>query len=334
MTAKTKKGVILSGMRPTGKLHLGNLFGALENWVRLQEHYRCFFCIVDWHALTTAYENPADVQKNSREMLLDWLSCGIDPDKAVIFRQSDIKEHAELHLLLSMLTPLSWLERVPTYKEQQQQLTGRNLSTYGFLGYPLLQAADILLYKADVVPVGEDQAPHIEFTREVARRFNYLYEKRIFPEPATMLTKYKVVPGIDNRKMSKSYDNVIEISLPPQEIPARVRRMITDPGRIRKDDPGNPKVCSIYAFHRIFNPDELEKIAAACQKGEIGCVECKNNLAAVMQQHLEPFYLQRRALEENPGRLQEILAAGRNKAQAVARETMEEVRSAMGLTSS
>ncbi|MGI6309062.1 MAG: tryptophan--tRNA ligase [Dethiobacteria bacterium] len=333
MTANVKKSIILSGMRPTGKLHLGNLFGALENWVRLQDDYHCFFCIVDWHALTTAYESPADIQQNSKEMLLDWLSCGIDPEKAVVFRQSDVKEHAELHLLLSMLTPLSWLERVPTYKEQQQQITGRNLATYGFLGYPLLQAADILIYKADAVPVGEDQAPHIEITREVARRFNYLYGKKIFPEPATMLNEYKVVPGIDNRKMSKSYDNVIEISIPPQEIPARVRMMITDPGRIRKNDPGNPQVCSIYAFHRIFSTDELEKIAAACQGGEIGCVECKKNLSTVIQQNLEPFYLQRHALERKPGRLQEILEEGRKKAQKVARETMEEVRSAMGLIS-
>ncbi|NLK01178.1 MAG: tryptophan--tRNA ligase, partial [Clostridia bacterium] len=201
-----KKGVIFSGMRPTGKLHLGNLFGALENWVNLQDEYNCFFCIVDWHALTTAYEDPATIQQNNEDLLLDWLSCGIDPEKSVVFLQSDVKEHAELHLLLSMLTPLSWLERVPTYKEQLQQISGRNLATYGFLGYPLLQAADILLYKANAVPVGEDQAPHIEFSRELARRFNYLYGKKVFPEPATILNEYKVVPGLDNRKMSKSYD--------------------------------------------------------------------------------------------------------------------------------
>lgn len=327
-----KKGTIFSGMRPTGKLHLGNLFGALENWVRLQDEYHCFFCIVDWHAMTTAYENPADIQQNNKDLLLDWLSCGIDPEKAVVFRQSDVKEHAELHLLLSMLTPLSWLERVPTYKEQLQQITGRNLATYGFLGYPLLQAADILLYKANAVPVGEDQAPHIEFSRELARRFNYLYEKKIFPEPATLLNEYKVVPGLDNRKMSKSYGNVIEISIPPQEIPARVRMMITDPERIRKDDPGNPQICSIYAFHRIFSPAETEIIAAACRGGEIGCVECKKNLAADMQQYLEPYYQRRHALEKESRRLQEILDEGRKKAQEVARETMEEVRSAMGLT--
>lgn len=327
-----KKGIIFSGMRPTGKLHLGNLFGALENWVSLQDEYNCFFCIVDWHALTTAYEDPAAIQQNNEDLLLDWLSCGIDPEKSVVFLQSDVKEHAELHLLLSMLTPLSWLERVPTYKEQLQQISGRNLATYGFLGYPLLQAADILLYKANAVPVGEDQAPHIEFSRELARRFNYLYGKKVFPEPATILNEYKVVPGLDNRKMSKSYDNVIEISIPPQDIPSRVRAMITDPGRIRKDDPGNPQVCSIFAFHRIFSPAETEKIATACRGGEIGCVECKNNLAVVLQQYLEPYYRRRQDLEKNPRRLQEILDEGRQKAQRVARETMEGVRSVMGLT--
>ena len=327
-----KKGVIFSGMRPTGKLHLGNLFGALENWVRLQDEYHCFFCIVDWHALTTAYEDPVTIQQNNRDLLLDWLSCGIDPEKSVVFLQSDVKEHAELHLLLSMLTPLSWLERVPTYKEQLQQISGRNLATYGFLGYPLLQAADILLYKADAVPVGEDQAPHIEFSRELVRRFNYLYEKKVFPEPATLLNEYKLVPGLDNRKMSKSYDNVIEVSIPPEEIPARVRMMITDPGRIRRDDPGNPQVCSIYAFHHILNPAETKKIAVACQEGSIGCVECKNNLAAALQKYLEPYYQRRQALEKDPHRLQDILDEGRKKAQEIARGTMEEVRSVMGLT--
>ncbi len=327
-----KKGIIFSGMRPTGKLHLGNLFGALENWVSLQDEYHCYFCIVDWHAMTTAYEDPATIQQNNMDLLLDWLSSGIDPQKSIVFRQSDVKEHAELHLLFSMITPLSWLERVPTYKEQMQQITGRNLATYGFLGYPLLQAADILLYKANAVPVGEDQAPHIEFSREVARRFNYLYDKKIFPEPATLLNEYKVVPGLDNRKMSKSYDNVIEMSIPPQEIPARVKAMITDPGRIRKDDPGNPQICSIYAFHRIINPSGMEEIAMACRRGEIGCVECKKILATALQQYLDPYYQRRQALTKEPQILQDILEDGRKKAWEVACKTMEEVRSAMGLT--
>lgn len=326
-----KKGVILSGMRPTGKLHLGNLFGALENWVKLQDEYRCFFCIVDWHALTTAYEESLNIKANVREMVLDWLSCGIDPEKSVVFKQSDVKEHAELHLLLSMITPLSWLERVPTYKEQLQQLEGRNLATYGFLGYPLLQAADILLYKADAVPVGEDQAPHIEFTREVARRFNYLYDQKVFPEPATILNEYKLVPGLDNRKMSKSYNNVIEISVPPEEIPSHVRKMITDPGRIRKNDPGNPQICSIYAFHRIFNQQELSTIEAACQEGQIGCVECKNNLSGYMQSYLAPIFEKRRELEKDPQAINDFLAKGSEKAREVAAVTMQEVRSAMGL---
>lgn len=328
---KSKKGIILSGMRPTGKLHLGNLFGALENWVRLQDEYRCFFCIVDWHALTTAYEESLNIKENVREMVLDWLSCGIDPEKSVVFRQSDVKEHAELHLLLSMITPLSWLERVPTYKEQLQQIEGRNLATYGFLGYPLLQAADILVYKANAVPVGEDQAPHIEFTRELARRFNYLYKRKVFPEPATILNEYKLVPGLDNRKMSKSYNNIIEISISPQEIPSRVRMMITDPGRIRKNDPGNPQICSIFAFHRIFNQQELNNIETICREGKIGCVECKSILSARMQKFLEPIFQKRRELEKDPNAIEDILNEGKEKAREVAASTLQEVRSAMGL---
>ncbi len=326
-----KKGVILSGMRPTGLLHLGNLFGALENWVRLQEEYHCYFCVVDWHALTTAYEDPGDIRGSVREMVIDWLSCGIDPEKSVVFRQSDVKEHAELHLLLSMITPLPWLERCPTYKEQLQHAGERNLATYGFLGYPLLQTADILIYRADAVPVGEDQAPHIEMCRELARRFNHLYGKKVFPEPATILNEYKTVPGLDNRKMSKSYNNVIEISVPPEEIYNRVRMMITDPGRIRKDDPGNPDVCSVFAFHGIFNREELAGIRSSCKRGEIGCVQCKKNLASRMQDFLAPIHEKRRELEKDRDRVDAILEDGKARAQQAARETMEDVRSAMGL---
>jgi len=326
-----KKGVILSGMRPTGKLHLGNLFGALDNWVALQEEYHCYFCIVDWHALTTAYEDPYSIKEDIRDMALDWLSCGIDPEKSVVFRQSDVKEHAELHLLLSMITPLSWLERCPTYKEQIQQMEGRNLATYGFLGYPLLQAADILIYKADAVPVGEDQAPHIEMTREIARRFNHLYDRKVFPEPATILNEYKVVPGLDNRKMSKSYDNVIKISISPPEIAPKVRMMVTDPARIRKSDPGNPEVCSVFAFHRIFNRETLEELQENCRGGAVGCVQCKDFLAGYMKQYLEPVYDRRRRLEKTPAVVEELLEQGRRKALQAAQETMEEVRSAMGL---
>lgn len=229
----------MSGMRPTGKLHLGNLFGALINWVKLQDEYHCFFSVADWHALTTGYEDPSNIKNNTNEMLLDWLSAGIDPEKSVVFIQSHVKEHAELHLLFSMITPLSWLERNPTYKEQLKELEGRNITNYGFLGYPVLQAADILAYRADGVPVGEDQLPHLELAREIARRFNFLY-KPVFPEPQAILTEAKILPGIDNRKMSKSYNNTIDISDSPEVIRKKVKLMVTDPNRIKKTDPGNP----------------------------------------------------------------------------------------------
>ena len=272
------KQTILSGMRPTGRLQLGNLLGALDNWVKLQHDYRCFFSVVDWHALTTGYEDTADLRENTYQMVIDWLSAGLDPEKNVIFRQSDVKEHAELHLLFSMFTPLSWLERVPTYKDQIEQLREKNLATYGFLGYPLLQSADILVYRADVVPVGEDQAPHIEMTREVARRFNFLFNKPIFPEPATMLNVVKLLPGIDGRKMSKSYGNTIEMSEHPDEVRRKVSQMITDPGRMRKTDPGNPDICTAFTFHGVFSGAELANVEAVCRGGEIGCVQCKKQL--------------------------------------------------------
>ncbi len=326
-----KKGIILSGMRPTGRLHLGNLFGALENWIHLQDQYECYFCVVDWHALTTAYESPGNIQEDVREMVMDWLSCGIDPEKATLFKQSDVIEHAELHLLFSMLTPLSWLERCPTYKEQMQQMEGRNLATYGFLGYPLLQAADILIYKANAVPVGEDQAPHIELTREVARRFNYLYGKQIFPEPETLLNEFKIIPGLDKRKMSKSYNNYIEIAIAPAQIPEKVRMMITDPARIRKDDPGNPQICSVFAFQRIFNAEAVEAIAQECREGTIGCVQCKNLLAGKMKDYLEPIYHRRKEIESKPQIVDEVMARGAEQARNTAQATMKEVRAAMGL---
>ncbi len=325
-----KKGVILSGMRPTGRLQLGNLLGALDNWVKLQEEYHCYFSVVDWHALTTDYENPGDVKGNIKEMVIDWLSAGLDPEKCVIFRQSEVKEHAELHLLLSMLTPLSWLERCPTYKDQIVQLKEKDLATYGFLGYPLLQAADILIYKADVVPVGEDQAPHIELTREVARRFNYFYGQ-VFPEPGTLLNTVKLLPGVDGRKMSKSYGNTINMSAEPQEIKEKVRMMVTDPQRIRKDDPGNPEVCTVYAFHKIFNLQGTEEIEEVCRKGKIGCVQCKNNLAEKMIEYLRPIYEKRRELEKNPQYIMNILEEGRQKAWDKASQTMAQVREAMRL---
>lgn len=325
-----KKGVILSGMRPTGRLQLGNLMGALDNWVKLQEEYQCFFSVVDWHALTTDYEDPERIRSNVQEMVIDWLSAGLDPEKCVIFKQSQVKEHAELHLLLSMLTPLSWLERCPTYKDQLIQLKEKNLATYGFLGYPLLQAADILIYKSNAVPVGEDQAPHIELTREIARRFNFLY-REVFPEPKTLLNEVKLLPGIDGRKMSKSYGNTIFMSASPEEIKEKVKLMITDPQRIRKSDPGDPNVCTVYAFHKIFNPEETKGIEEVCRKGEIGCVQCKKALAEKKIEQLRPIYEKRQELLKRPEYIQEILDEGRAKAREKAVQTMEEVREAMML---
>ncbi|MBS3900406.1 MAG: tryptophan--tRNA ligase [Dethiobacter sp.] len=327
-----QKKVILSGMRPTGRLQLGNLLGALDNWVKLQEQYRCFFSVVDWHALTTAYEDTSEIRENTYQMLMDWLAAGLDAEKNVIFRQSDVKEHAELHLLLSMVTPLSWLERVPTYKDQIEQLRERNLATYGFLGYPLLQAADILVYRADAVPVGEDQAPHIEMTREIARRFNFLYKEAVFPEPATILSQVKLLPGIDGRKMSKSYGNTIELSENPEEVRKKVSQMLTDPGRQRKTDPGNPDICVAFAFHGVFNSAELLNVKETCRRGEIGCVQCKKLLGEQVAAYLEPIYERRQQLEGKREYIRDILQAGAKKAQEAAGATMEVVRGAMNLT--
>ncbi|MBS4023079.1 MAG: tryptophan--tRNA ligase [Dethiobacter sp.] len=324
--------VILSGMRPTGKLQLGNLLGALDNWVKLQHEYKCFFSVVDWHALTTAYDDPSGLKENVYEMVIDWLSAGLDPEKNVIFRQSDVLEHAELHLLFSMFTPLSWLERCPTYKDQIEQLREKNLATYGFLGYPLLQAADILVYRADAVPVGEDQAPHIEMTREVARRFNFLYNKQVFPEPATILNQVKLLPGIDGRKMSKSYGNVIEMSEPPEEVRRKVSQMITDPGRIRKNDPGNPDVCTVFAFHGVFSAGGKDTVAEVCRRGEIGCVQCKKQLSDSLVEYLDPIYRRRLQLAANRDYVREILRKGAKRAKEEAARTMEQVRAVMGLS--
>ena len=326
-----EKKTIFSGMRPTGRLQLGNLLGALDNWIKLQDKYRCLFCVVDWHALTTAYEDPALLKENTYEMVIDWLAAGLDPEESIIFRQSDVKEHAELHLLLSMFTPLSWLERVPNYKDQLQQLKDKNLSTYGFLGYPLLMAADILLYRAEAVPVGEDQIPHIEITREIARRFNYLYQKPYFPEPETILNKVKVLPGIDGRKMSKSYGNTISMSDRPDEVRKKVRQMITDPGRVRKNDPGNPSVCTAFTFHGVFNAEEVASVEQVCRRGEIGCVECKKQLAERLVSYLEPIYERRQALQKEKNYIREILADGAKRASALAAENMAEIRELMNL---
>lgn len=268
------KKTMLSGMRPTGALHLGNYFGALENWVKLQDEYDCYYFIADWHALTTGYEDTSELKSNINSMVIDWLSAGLDPEKCTIFLQSSVKEHAELHLLFSMMTPLSWLYRCPTYKDQLAQLKDRNITTYGFLGYPCLQAADILMYKAAAVPVGEDQVPHVELTREMARRFNYIFGE-VFPEPQAKLTKAKVLPGTDGRKMSKSYNNTIALSDDPDTVRKKVMSMVTDPARIRKDDPGHPEVCTVFSFHKVFNEEGVADTEAQCRAGSIGCVQCK-----------------------------------------------------------
>lgn len=294
------KGTILSGMRPTGKLHIGHL-SVLENWVRLQEDYRCYFMVADLHSLTTKFDETENLANDTREMVLDWLSVGIDPVKSAVFVQSAVKEHAELHLYFSMNIPLSWLERCPTYKDQVAQFgkQGKDITTYGFLGYPLLQAADILMYFADTVPVGEDQVPHIELTRETARRFNFLYKTDLFPEPQALLGKFPLVPGIDGRKMSKSYGNDIAISATSEDVKKRVNAMVTDPGRVRREDLGNPDVCIVNKYQEIYNNELLEYIQKACRTAGRGCVECKKEIHGMLENLLEPIRERRAMYEKN-----------------------------------
>lgn len=329
MTKEMQK-TILSGMRPTGKLHLGHL-SVLENWASLQDDYKCFYFIADWHALTTGFDDTANLRNDTKEMLLDWLSVGLDPQKSCIFRQSDVKEHAELYLLFSMITPLSWLERVPTYKDQVNQFgkVGKDITTHGFLGYPLLQAADILIYRADAVPVGEDQLPHLEFCREIARRFNHLYDCDVMSEPQALLAKIKLLPGIDNRKMSKSYHNDISLSATPDELKQKVHMMVTDPARIRKTDPGNPDICTVYNYHGFYNESEKEKIGVCCRKGEIGCGECKKILAEKMNTILAPIIAKRSELENNTGYVDDVLTEGAKTARNAAGNTMQRIYEAM-----
>lgn len=331
--ALLKNGKVLSGMRPTGRLHLGHL-SVLENWVRLQEQYQCYYFIADWHALTTAYDDTEHLIANSRDMAMDWLATGLDPEKSVIFRQSDIKEHAELYLLFSMLMPLSWLERVPTYKDQIQQFgaAGKDISTHGFLGYPLLMAADILIYRADFVPVGEDQQAHLEFSRELVRRFNHLYDTDILVEAQPLLAKIKLLPGVDNRKMSKSYGNDIGICATDEEVWEKVQQMVTDPTRIRKDDLGHPEVCTVFTYHGVYNEEEKAEIEADCRGGKIGCFACKKRLAKKMSNVLAPIIAKRQELEQKPGLVDEVLAHGAEKARAEAAKTMVLVREAMRLS--
>jgi tryptophanyl-tRNA synthetase len=320
---------VFSGARPTGKLHLGNYLGAIQNYVRLQSEYECVYCIVDWHALTTLTET-SQLQENIYEMALDWLAAGIDPQKSIVFVQSHVPEVTELHLLLSMVTPLSWLLRVPTFKEKVKQHPDN--VNYGLVGYPVLQTADIILYKAEVVPVGEDQLPHLELAREIVRRFNSLLGPT-FPEPVAKLTTFPMVIGLDGKdKMSKSLNNVLEIAAPPEEVIAKLKTAVTDPARVYRKDPGHPDVCNIYRFHQHFNPGQLADIAERCRTAQIGCVDCKMIVAKEINRSLEPFRERRSVLAAKPDYVREVLADGARRAQAIARETLKEAKSRVNLT--
>ncbi len=325
---------VLSGMRPTGKLHLGNYMGALANWVKLQQNYECYFFIADWHALTSDYADTSRIPDNIAEAILDYLGAGLDPEQSVLFLQSKTPEHAELFLLFSMITPLGWLERVPTYKEQQENLSGKDLSTYGFLGYPLLQAADILLYTPQFVPVGQDQVAHVELTREVARRFNQFYklgEREVFPEPQSLLTPSPKLPGTDGRKMSKSYGNTIELNDSEAAVRAKLKTMVTDPARIRRTDPGDMDKCPVGDLHKVFSSSEkVAEVREGCRTAGIGCIQCKGWAADALIQILTP--LQERRASFTIDQAKEILIAGTAKATKRAEQTMGEVRESMNLT--
>jgi len=319
-------------MRPTGKLHLGNLVGALQNWIKLQDEYDSYHFVADWHMLTTDYADTADLRANTWEMVADWLAAGLDPEKATFFIQSLLPEHAELHLLFSMVTPLGWLERVPTYKEQLDNIKDRDLHTYGFLGYPVLQAADILMYKAQYVPVGEDQVAHVELTREIARRFNGFYGQ-VFPEPQALLTPTPKLPGTDGRKMSKSYGNAIFLGDAPDVVSSKLATMITDPARKRRVDPGNPDICPVFDLHQVFSsPETIGRVNRECRTAEIGCLDCKKLLAQHLNESLAPIQARRKPYEQNPRLVWDILEAGTAKARQVAQATMAEVRAAVKLT--
>lgn len=340
MSSAPAKNIVVSGMRPTGRLHLGHLHGALRNWIRLQnEAERCFFFVADWHVLTTKPEATESIEQNTLEMVTDWLAVGLDPEKVVVFRQSAVKQHAELHLLLSMITPTPWLIRNPTVKEQARDLgliTGEldqevlTLS-YGLLGYPVLQSADVLVYKATAVPVGEDQAPHIELTREIARRFNHFYGP-VFPEPQTLVTEAPRVPGLDGRKMSKSFNNAVWLRDAPEEVDRKLSRMMTDPRRVRRTDPGEPEDCPAFRLHRIYcTPEEIDYVTRGCRTAGIGCLECKKIMIRHVIDDLAPIAARRQQLEAQPERIHETLKSGQQRAQAVAEATMKEVRTAVGL---
>jgi tryptophanyl-tRNA synthetase len=348
---------VLSGMRPTGRLHLGNYMGALYNWVQLQHQYECYFFIADWHALTTDYADTSQLSQNIDDVLLDFLAAGLDPKLCTIFLQGAVSAHAVLDVLLSNITPLSWLERVPTYKDQQEQLKEKDLATYGFLGYPLLQSADILLYQPEFVPVGQDQAAHVEITREIARRFNFLYPRKfsegqvlqealrlvkqpvtpnefafVLPEPKVLLTPSPKLPGLDGRKMSKSYGNTILLSDPEPEIRSKLKTMVTDPARVRRTDPGNPDVCPVFDLHKVFSSEETQaNVREGCTTAGIGCIQCKGWLADAVVTELAPIQERRRYFEANPAEVAAILEDGNARANQRAEKTMVEVRKAMGL---
>jgi len=320
---------VVSGMRPTGKLHIGHYHGVLENWVKMQDSFDCFFFVADWHSLTTEYADTSGISQSIREMVLDWVAFGLDPEKCIIFRQSLVPHHSELNLVLSMVTPVSWLERCPTYKEMQDNLETKDLSTFGFLGYPVLMAADIILYKATRVPVGQDQLPHLEITREIARRFNHLYGA-VFPEPEALLTETPKLPGLDGRKMSKSYNNSIYLSDTAEETSKKIMGMMTDPARVRRNDPGDPDICVAFNLHRIYVPQEnLDEIIPACRNATIGCVECKKILVGCMNERLAPFRARRVELAANPGFVDQLLEEGSRKASLISDAVMTEVRTAL-----
>jgi len=330
MTAPARP-IVVSGMRPTGRLHLGHLHGALSNWVRLQAEHQCFFFSADWHALTTNYHQTEGIKTAEREMFVDFIAAGIDPARSTLFVQSQVKEHAELYLLLGMITPLGWLERSPSYKEVRENITDRDLALYGFLGYPVLMTADIILYKATRVPVGADQVAHLELSREIVRKFNGHYGE-IFPEPKPMLTEAAKVVGTDGRKMSKSYGNAIELGEPAESTRKKIMGAVTDPARKRRQDPGNPEVCGIFYLHRIYSdPETVTWVDTNCRSAGIGCVDCKKKLLEKLEPDQERMRERREALLARPQDLDDLVQLGNQKARAVAGQTMEQVRHAMKL---
>ncbi|HEB71364.1 MAG TPA: tryptophan--tRNA ligase [Nitrospirae bacterium] len=329
----TDKKRVLSGMQTTGKLHLGNLLGALNNWVSMQDEFECYYFAADWHTLATSYEDTNDLADNLADLGVNWLSAGLDPGKSVLFVQSLVPEHAVLHLLLSMLTPISWLERVPSYKEKLQQVVNKDLSMYGFLGYPVLQAADIVIYKAHFVPVGIDQLPHLELTREIVRRFHDTYKRKVFIEPEGKMSEVPKLPGVDGRKMSKSYGNAIYLSDSSKEMKTKILNIVTDPARVRKTDPGDPEKCVAYSFHKVFSPDdENELTIKECKSAGRGCVDCKKFLSVNIFKYLEPILEKRAYWEQRPKEVYDILKAGSEKARKVAKQTLAEAEDAIGFS--